>query len=174
MRIYIPQHLKKLGIFEDLCKMVLKYEESYVSPVSSFDDYQSYMKIDPVLRFISFCITRKDDQSEEEYLAILEYLTRLFYSIRGTQDVFTYITRYLGIEFEGEPVYTTKLISFSIKNSQEWYDASLFNEYLISFLNNLLYYENLKYNIDLSLRITDTLEFSVGTGVKTYKIYKIE
>ena len=86
MRIYIPQHLKKLGIFEDLCKMVLKYEESYVSPVSSFDDYQSYMKIDPVMRFIGYCI--KEVREDQDYQVVLEYLTRMFYSVRGTRKVF--------------------------------------------------------------------------------------
>ena len=173
MRIYIPQHLKKLGIFKDLCRMIEKYESEYKDPTSSFDSYQSYMKIDPVLRFVSFCIVKKDDQSQSEYQAILDYVTRLFYSVRGTSRVFDYISRYLGIEFVGNPVYTIKSVSFSIKNNFEWYDVSLFNSYFTEFLNYLLYYENISYKVDLGIRVEENKDFYCGIGIKTYKIYRI-
>jgi hypothetical protein len=173
MRIYIPKHLRELGIFKDLAEMISVYESGYKDPTSSFDSYQSYMKIDPVLRFVSFCIKQEDGQSEEEYRAILDYVTRLFYSVRGTRKVFDYISRYLGIKFVGNPVYTIKSINFSIANDTEWYDVSLFNSYLIDFLNYLLYYESLNYKVDLGIKITEDKEFYCGIGVKTYKIYNI-
>lgn len=174
MRIYIPQHLKKLGIFHDLGRMVEEYEKTYKNPLSSFTDYQNYMKIDPVLRFVSFCIKQKEGQTEEEYMSILEYVTRLFYSVRGTRRVLDYIGRYLGIRFIGSPIYTVKSISFSIANQTEWYDVSLFNTYLLDFLSALLYYESISYKVDLNLEITETKDFYMGVGLKTYKIYKIE
>ncbi len=174
MRIYIPQHLRKIGIFKDLALMISKYEENYKDPTSSFDSYQSYMKIDPVLRFISFCIPQGEGQTEDEYMIILDYITRLFYSVRGTRRVFDYMSRYLGIIFKGSPIYTTKLISFSIENSQSWYDVSLFNTYLVDFLNYLLYYENLNYDVDLDLTITEDKKFYYGIGVRTYKLYRVE
>lgn len=173
MRIYIPQHLKNLGIFRDLGRMIEEYESTYETPVSSFSGYQSYMKIDPVLRFVSFCIKKEEDQSDSEYQAILNYVTRLFYSVRGTKRVFDYISRYLGINFVGEPIYTVKSISFSIANNTEWYDVSLFNSYLVEFLNYLLYYESLNYKVDLSLKIIENKDFYLGIGVKTYKIYQL-
>ena len=174
MRIYIPQHLKKLGIFRDLGRMVEEYEKTYQDTTSSFTDYQNYMKIDPVLRFVSFCIKQRDGQSEEEYMAILEYVTRLFYSVRGTRRVLDYIGRYLGIRFIGNPIYTVKSISFSIANQTEWYDVSLFNTYLLDFLSTLLYYENISYKVDLNLETEETKDIYMGIGIKTYKIYKIE
>ena len=173
MRIYIPQHLKKLGIFRDLGRMVEEYEKNYQDPPSSFTDYQNYMKIDPVLRFVSFCIKQEEGQTEEEYMAILEYVTRLFYSVRGTKRVLDYIGRYLGIKFIGNPIYTVKTISFSIANQTEWYDVSLFNSYLLDFLSALLYYESISYKVDLNLEVKETKDFYMGIGVKTYKIYKI-
>jgi len=173
MRIYIPQHLKSLGIFSDLIKMVTEYEKGYKDPTSSFDDYQSFMKIDPVLRFVSFCITQKEGQSQEDYRTILNYVTRLFYSVRGTRKVFDYISRYLGIEFVGNPVYTIKYISFSIKNNREWYDVSLFNDYLLEFLNYLLYFEKLNYKVDLGITIEENKEFYLGVDAVTYKIYRL-
>jgi hypothetical protein len=173
VRIYIPQHLKKLGIFRDLGRMVEEYEKTYHDTTSSFTDYQNYMKIDPVLRFVSFCIKQKDGQTEEEYMAILEYVTRLFYSVRGTRRVLDYIGRYLGIKFIGNPIYTVKSISFSIANQMEWYDVSLFNTYLLDFLSTLLYYENISYKVDLNLEITETKDTYLGVGIKTYKVYKI-
>ena len=174
MKIYIPKHLRELGIFRDLARMISVYESGYKDPTSSFDNYQSYMKIDPVLRFVSFCIHQGEDQSEEEYRAILEYVTRLFYSLRGTRKLFDYMPRYLGIKFVGDPVYTTKSINFSIGNDTEWYDVSLFNTYLIDFLNCLLYYESLNYKVDLGLKIMEDKKFYLGSGVMTYKIYEIE
>ena len=173
MRIYIPQHLRNLGIFRDLGRMIEEYESNYQEPVSSFTDYQNYMKIDPVLRFIGFCVKKKDEQTEEEYQAILEYIMRLFYSVRGTRRVLDYIERYLGIKFIGEPVYTVKTLSFSIANQTEWYDVSLFNSYLLDFLSTLLYYESISYKVDLNLEITETKDLYMGIGLKTYKIYKI-
>lgn len=173
MRIYIPQHLKKLGIFSDLGKMISEYESQYVAPQYSFSGYQSYMKIDPVLRFVGFCIKKGEDQDQEEYQAILDYVTRLFYSVRGTRRVFDYISRYLGIKFIGNPVYTVKTISFSIQNDTTWYDVSLFNSYLLEFLECLLYYESISYKVDLNLNIIETKEFYCGIDVMTYKLYRI-
>jgi hypothetical protein len=154
--------------------MVEEYEKTYEDTSTSFTGYQNYMKIDPVLRFVSFCISKKEDQTEEEYQAILNYVVRLFYSVRGTRRVFDYIQRYLGIRFIGNPIYTVKSISFSIANQTEWYDVSLFNTYLVDFLNFLLYYEALSYKVDLNLNITETKDLYLGIGMKTYKIYKIE
>ena len=131
------------------------------------------MKIDPILRFVGFCIKQKEGQTEEEYKAILEYVTRLFYSVRGTRRVFDYISRYLGIRFIGNPIYTVKTISFSIANQTEWYDVSLFNSYLLEFLDTLLYYESISYKVDLNLEVTENKELYFGAGVKTYKIYWI-
>ena len=173
MRIYIPEHLKKLGIFRDLGRMITEYESSYVDPQYSLSGYQNYMKIDPVLRFVGFCVKQKEGQDQEEYQAILEYVTRLFYSVRGTRRVFDYIQRYLGIKFIGNPIYTVKSISFSIANQTEWYDVSLFNTYLLDFLSTLLYYESISYKVDLNLEITETKDFYMGVGLKTYKVYKI-
>jgi hypothetical protein len=173
VRIYIPQHLKKLGIFRDLGRMVEEYEKTYQNPTSSFTDYQNYMKIDPVLRFVSFCIKQEDGQTDEEYMAILNYVTRLFYSVRGTRRVLDYVGRYLGIKFIGNPIYTVKTISFSIANQTEWYDVSLFNSYLLDFLSTLLYYESISYKVDLNLEIIETKEAYLGVGIKTYKLYKI-
>ena len=166
----------KLGIFSDLAKMVTEYETKYYDPsaAGSFDRYQSYTKIDPVLRFVSFCIRREEDQTEEEYRIVLNYVTRLFYSVRGTRRIFDYMERYLGIEFEGTPVYTIRSINFSISKKQEWYDVSLFNSYLLDFLNYLLYFENLGYRVDLGLDINEDVSFYYGADSITYKLYNIE
>ena len=170
MKIYIPKHLREVGIFRDLARMITAYEENYVPSSTSFDDYQSFSKIDPVLRFVSFCISK--DQVEEDYESILEYVTRMFYSVRGTRKVFEYMRRYLGIVFKGEPVYTVKTLSFSIENQSE-YDASLFSTYLIEFLNYLLYFESINYKPSSELTITEDIDFYCGIGLKTYKLYRL-
>lgn len=153
--------------------MIEKYGSEYKVTESSFSDYQTNMKIDPVLRFVGFCVKKKEDQSEEEYEAILSYIVRLFYSVRGTKRVFDYISRYLGIRFAGDPIYTSKSISFSIDNNTSSYDVSLFNTYLIEFLDTLLYYENLGYKVDWNLDITGEEELYCGMNIMTYKLYKL-
>ena len=171
MKIYIPQHLKKLKIFSDLCRMVEEYATNYEDPTSSFDSYQSYMKIDPVKRFIGYCV--KEVGEDQDYEVILDYLTRMFYSVRGTRKIFDYMKRFLGINFIGEPVYTIKSISFTLDNSLVGEDIAVFNRYLVEFLNYLLYYESLNYRINgLGLEIKDNLEFYCGIGTTTFKLYK--
>lgn len=172
MRIYIPQHLRKLGIFRDLGKMVEKYASDYESSEGSFSDYQRFLKIDPVLRFVNFCISQ-GERSDDEYQDITNYVARLFWSVRGTKRVFDFIKRYLGIRFVGEPIYTVKTISFSIANETDWYDVALFNEYFIEFLNYLLYFENIQYKVDMDLKIVENEKFYSGYQIITYVLYKL-
>ena len=129
------------------------------------------MKIDPVMRFIGYCI--KEVPENQDYQSVLNYLTRLFYSVRGTRKVFEYMKKYLGIEFVGDPIYTVNTISFTLSNNIVDSDIALFNKYLIEFLDNLIYYGKLNYYISgLELEVKDRLEFYCGVESITYKLYK--
>ena len=171
MNIYIPQHLKKLGIIKDMCLMISKYASDYEDPVGSFDSYKYMMKLDPVLRFTGYCIPKRDDQDKTEYESIINYITRLFYSLCGTTQIFSYMSRYLGLKFEGDAVYTGKIISFTLSESPGE-DVALFDKYLREFLDTLLYYESLQIGIkNLGILISENLDFYTGLGVVTYKYF---
>ena len=168
MRIYVPQHLRNLEVINNLCLMVQEYQKNYKDPINSFDDYRTYMKIDPVLRFIGYCIEKTEDMDEDYYSNILNYVTRLFYSVRGTGKVFEYMSRYLGLSFEGEPVYTAKVVNFSLLEPIGE-DIALFNRYLVEFLNYLLYYESLNYSIKgLQIMVSEDQKCYGGIGIITF------
>ena len=170
MNIYIPPHLRKIGILKNLCDIITEYSKNYVNTGSSFDDYQTYLKIDPVLRFISLCIP--ESEVEQDYKTTLNYLTHLFYSVRGTAKVFEYMKNFLGLEFEGDIVYTSKNLSFSLSGIKGS-DASLFNNYLKDFLDSLLYFETIDYKLsEISIIIESDTEVFTNSDIITYKRFK--
>ena len=172
MNIYVPKHLRRLEIVNNLCEMIQKYGEGYQESTGSFDSYQTYMKIDPVKRFIGMCLSEIPIPLDQDYETVLNYITRLFYSIKGTYSVFEYMKRYLGLEFVDDFVlYTTKTISFTLVR-KVGDDISLFDEYLLEFLRYLLYFESINYSIrDAMIDIRDELDFYGGPGIITYKRY---
>ena len=170
MNIYIPPHLRKIGILKNLCDIITEYSKNYVSTGTSFDDYQTYLKIDPVLRFISLCIS--EDEVDQDYKTTLNYLTHLFYSIKGTTKVFDYMHSFLGLQFEGDIVYTSKVLSFSLSGIKGS-DASLFNSYLKEFIESLLYFETMDYKLsEISITIKSDTEAYTSNNIITYKRFK--
>ena len=170
MNIYIPPHLRKVGILKNLCDIVEEYSKNYVSSGSSFDDYQTYLKIDPVLRFISLCIP--ESEVEQDYKTTLNYLTHLFYSVRGTAKVFEYMKTFLKLEFSGDIVYTSKVLSFSLSDIKGS-DASLFNSYLKAFMEALMYYEILDYKLsEVTITIEADIKAYTNNNIVTCKRFK--
>lgn len=62
--------------------------------VESFNDYKYNLKEDPVLKFINLCIP-ETEENKDEYESIVTYLSKLFYSVKGTRYVIDYIKEYL-------------------------------------------------------------------------------
>ena len=169
MKIFVPQHLRKIGALGYLCSMIQEYGKNYKSESGSFDDYQLYLKIDPVRKFIGYCLNyKKEEYGDRYYEEVLNYLTRIFYSVRGTYSVFTYIERYLGLSFV-DISYMPRKLTFTIED-KVGDDISLFDKYFRDFLFNLLYIESFSYKIkDLSENIKEDLDFFGGTGIITYR-----
>ena len=195
MKIFVPKYLRKLGVLGNLCNAISEYSSKY-EPIGdgSFSDYQLFLKIDPVKRFINLCLSEKTDliekgtcsiynnpdsityvgKEEPDPDVILNYLTRLFYSIRGTYDVFTYMSSYLGLEFEGNPVYTSESVSFTLKKTVGD-DLAIFEESLNNFLNALLYFGKLEYSIenaDLIIQINSNINGAFD--IRTYKRFELD
>ena len=179
MNIYVPKHLRKIKIMEDLCSMIVEYSRKYEGAIGSFDDYQIYLKIDPVRRFIGLCLeeiygdkVKSGTMDRDEYENILEYLTRLFYSVKGTYNVIQYTKRYLGLEFI-DILYTSRILNFTLQKIVG-NDISIFDEYFREFLFNLLYIEKLEYSIrGLKQNIEEDLDFYGSLGIMTYKRFTI-
>jgi hypothetical protein len=96
MKIFIPKNLTNIEIISQLKKMIDGYEDYYEETSNPFDNYYYYLKNDDVKRFISLCLDETKIDSSQEYSEVLNYICRLFYSVKGTPLVFDYI------ENEGE------------------------------------------------------------------------
>jgi hypothetical protein len=169
MTIFVPQHLRKIPLLGELCEIIKRYAEEYEQTSSSFDDYRSYMKIDPVKRFIGMCLNDYYQRIGGEFDEVaLNYLTRLFYSVRGTYNVIVFSERYLGLQFESVS-YTPRALSF-ILDHIIGNDVSLFDEYINTFYHYLLYSGDLNYKVkDLTVTIDESLSLFGGNGIVSYK-----
>jgi hypothetical protein len=172
MKIFIPKNLTNIEIISQLKKMIDGYEDYYEETSNPFDNYYYYLKNDDVKRFISLCLDETKIDSSQEYSEVLNYICRLFYSVKGTPLVFDYIEKYLGIKLNNI-VYTTETISFEIEKV-ETYNINTFINSFKNFLNALLYYGDLKSSIEMiNLIIRGEIHSNVSTGIIRYKEFII-
>ena len=83
MKIHVPIHLRKIEVIDQMCKMIEEYGENfYIDTTDSFENYYYYLKLDPVKRFLNLCISRSDLYSGQDYEVVINYLSRLFYSVK--------------------------------------------------------------------------------------------
>lgn len=169
MKVYIPSHLRKIEIIDQMARMIQEYSNHYYeNNYDSFDDYYYSLKNDPVKKFLNICISEDDISSDQDYEDVINYLSRLFYSVKGTIKVFDYMKSFLGLKFEGEIIYTTKYIEFTL-SEVSLSDENLFYESLKDFLDSLLYYQELKTNIgNINLILTGDIDNYVGSNITCY------
>ena len=87
----------------------------------------------------------------------VNYLTKLFYSVKGTQKIFEYMHKYLGINFIGDVSYSINEVVFEIEEVTVT-DISVYIKTLKEFLSALLYYYDLNIIIDLmNLKVSEVL-----------------
>jgi len=169
MTLYIPQHLRKIGILGDLCKLIEEYGKKYSVVPGNFDDYQLYMKIDPVKRFINMCHPNPTED-------IVNYLTRCFYSVSGTIRVLEFMKKdgYLPELVLEEYKYTVDLLYLRFRNLSTNFDEGIFYDNLREFLNALLYFGKLKVDIDdLTINLEGELNSHLYPGIKCYGYYQL-
>lgn len=177
MKLYIPKHLRNLKVIDDMCRLIQGYvEEGYLEDrTTAFDNYYYYLKVDPVKRFLHFCI---DDWSEEEdrdenYESVIKYISKLFYSVKGTVKVLEYMQRYLNLKITNI-IYSVEVLSFTIEEvTLTDIDEKIFYDALIDFLEALLYFKNVSIRIELiNLHLSNELNNYIGTGVISYEEYR--
>lgn len=169
MKVYIQPHLRKIEIVDQMYNMIQEYANYYVESVNSFSDYYYFdLKNDPVKKFLKLCISEDSIKEGQEYEEVINYLSRLFYSVKGTVKVFDYMKQYLGLEFEGDIVYTTKYIEFKLAEISIS-DENLFYESMRDFLDALLYFRELRSSIDsVDLVLSGEISSSIGSGIVVY------
>lgn len=179
MNIYIPKHIKKIGVVDKMCELIDKYSSSnmYVdnTAINSFNDYYYYLKADPVNRFIHFCIPESkwiEEGNTEDYDSVIQYISRMFYSVKGTYQVLEYMKKYLKLDMR-DVVYTVRLLRFTIESvTLSDIDEAIYYSALIDFLEALLYFANVDIKINIiNLELSNTLRNYIGVHITTYKEY---
>lgn len=173
MKIFIPKNLTNIEIISQLKKMIDGYAEYYEETSESFENYYYYLKNDDVKRFIGLCIEEDTLDKTQEYSEVLNYISRLFYSVKGTPVVFDYIEKYLNIKLKNI-IYTADTISFEIEKI-DTYNINTFVNSLRNFLSALLYYGELTSTIEMiNLIIKGEIHTNVSSGIVRYKEFIID
>ena len=186
MKFYIPEHLKKLKIIDQVSKVV----EAYVpkDDSDSFDDYRWYLQNDPIRRFLGLEkefpeVNIEDVEDEEEiesaittlsnYQAEMNYLTKLFYTAKGTKKVIEFAKKFIPSLSQAEITYSPDELKININQLAENIDENLYSQYIEGFFNALLIFKRFTCNINqVNIVIDASLSSAIGVGVQAFQIIR--
>lgn len=175
MKIYIPDHLYKLNIFDQLAKLIVEYSKNHYEIIyDSFSDYNESLKIDPVKKFLDLIVTQESLGENQEKESVVNYLSRLFYSVKGTLKIFEYMENYLKILSIKDINYTTNYLEIKLSSDLVLLNESQFITLFKDFLNELLYFQNIEINVDsINLSLKGDINTYLGTNLSSYKKYTV-
>lgn len=176
MVIYIPSHLRKnIPILNDVSRMIETYNKEYSNfQVDSFSDYYEYYSLNTVKKFIMLCLNNLDIPKNNNLEDIINYLIKLFYSVKGSPQVFSFMKKFLGIKFKGDVSYTINSIKFEIEEFST-NDLQFFIDSLKDFLSVLLFYGDLRSDIKIiNLNLQDNIKLSMAVNIQKYREYDVE
>ena len=179
MKIYIPNHLRHLELVNQMCEMIKKYQETgyfeeYTDP---YKYYYSSVNNDPVKKFIGICLSDRFTEIEESE-NIVNYLTKLFYSIKGCNDkIIDCLKTHIDLEissyeFKDDKYLDLELVSIpKVVNNNEEFFVRLFND----FLKNLMLLDSINLIIKTqNLTISDNITVAIQSDIKVYNAVKIK
>lgn len=173
MKIYVPNHLRNIEIVKQFCDLIEKYsvernnELSKSKNSSYYYHYYKSLTFDPVKKFIGIC--KFNAVSGDSVSNIINYLTTVFYSIKGTIKIFEYLKSKLGIDCDY--TYNISTGDLYIKLKKSTYSIFIENEELYrtsfeNFIKSLLFVKRL--NIIYENAETDSFtEFDLVIGNKS-------
>lgn len=166
MKLFLPKKLLDIPVIGNLSKMLNYYNENSNLELSS---YNVKKREDPVRDFIELCTSSIEYPENQDRDSIVNYLVRLFYGVKGSLKVFSFIESYLGISFIGEVKYTIDQVELGIENVIVD-NEELFYQLLREFLGALLYFKELKITSSTAdLVVSGEINNSIGGGVILYK-----
>lgn len=167
MKIFIKKYLRQIPIIDQFCNMINQYIVDYPDDDSDlYEMFREQLKGDTVKNFLNFVTSGSDEQ-------IINYLSALFYSVKGTCKVLDYLTEYELLE-DTTISYTTQNLSITMNSLPENLDRELFCNYLEKFLNTLLYFESLTINIgEISVKVDEKTTTSLNHGEAFYQYYEV-
>ena len=134
-------HLIELPILQQMVKMYEEYQGNYYKNTqNSFQNYYSSFDIDPVRDFVETNMGPYIEETDADYENVINYVTRMFYSVKGTAKVFDYMDRFFpGIRRSGDVVYDGETLSLALVLDSALDNTVEFREALLEFLQTLLY-----------------------------------
>ena len=177
LNVYIPVHLRNnIKIFNQLYKLIDEYNNnpiySRVDVDDSFESYNSYLANDPVKTFVKFCLP-EESIKVGDYNTTVNYITHLFYSVKGTIKVIEYMKSYLNLKLNDDFFYSPKKIRLSFKELNTLNDT-LFYDLLRDFLNALLYFNSAIISTATGdFYLDDIIKNVVGNKIITYKVFNV-
>lgn len=134
-------HLIELPILQQMVEMYEEYQGNYYKNTqNSFQNYYSSFDIDPVRDFVETNMGPYIEETDADYENVINYVTRMFYSIKGTAKVFDYMDRFFpGIRRSGDVVYDGETLSLALVLDSALDNTVEFREALLEFLQTLLY-----------------------------------
>lgn len=143
--------------------MIEEYGMNYYSETTNnFDDWKYNLGSDPVIRFISRCKPKTETETDEEYEGKINYLVRMFYSVKGTTLVLEYLRYYLsgklftGITYE----YSPEVLKITMEGLNSSIDPELFFKEQKEFLDALIYQGTKEEEISGNLKLTIEEKFA--------------
>lgn len=201
MNIFIPKYLReRVKIIDQLYNMIRAYYEEYsqTKEEDSFDQFRFSRRNDYVVRFLDYVIPTKyitaevngetitvEDKTTRE--TALNYLSKLFYSVKGTYKVLDYLIDYDILNADEnwwnlnnlnnnkvDISYTARSIDIKVDKLPDGLDRELYCDYLEKFLCALLYFEFLTINIGkMSTSMSEKTEVYLNRGQSFYQAFEI-
>lgn len=170
MKIYIPRHLLKLPLINQMAQLITEYAKDITEGEEWQDNW--LMRNDPVLKFLYICIGPESIKDEQDRDSIISYLARLFYSVKGTLKVFEYMKKYLGLKIDGDIAYNVNEISLTVLDVNQTNEEN-FAESLSNFLKALIYFKDIRLSMGgVDLDIESSISNNVGGSSLTFKIFQ--
>lgn len=147
-----------------------KFEESIKGGVQTFSSPIAKLGIrkatvSPLASSINFTPDQKYDE-------VIRYLTKVFYSVKGTPKVFDYLEKYLietdKINYDGGTI-NIEIDTITLEDEGMW--SSAFEK----FLDSLCYFHTLDLKMDqVTIKIESEINNSVGTIIVCFKEFSPE
>ena len=127
--------------------------------------------------------TVEDVEDEEEiesaitalnnYWAEMNYLTKLFYTVKGTKKVIEFAKKFIPSLSQAEITYSPDELKININQLAENIDENLYSQYIEGFFNALLIFKRFTCNINQANIVIDaSLSSAVGVGVQAFQIIR--
>lgn len=178
MLIYIPEHLRKIPVVEQMYQLLVEYSElDLEKDVQPFDNYHSYLKNDPVKQFVQLRLNEYEFKSKNDYNEVVNFITKLFYTVKGTERVLELMRTYL---FKNQEIrsliYSPAKLTIEFNDGTiQTSDESLFYDSLNKFLSALLFFGSFDSTVNtIDLVIEDKVENFISKNILCYKHFCIK